>query len=229
VRAQSPSRRFWRCAALLTAAVLIGGLLSAPGPSAAAPKPPNPSDQQIAATQARRQADAAALGALVGKIALLDSQLKSAAANVDAKIAQYDATNTALQQAVAELAAANAALSQAAGTTREARKRLRQYVCDQYMHGSRSTVAVLLTSTDANSLIETMQLYPFVAAGRARQLSRTIRDTVASSNAEAVQRAAVETAHQLQKQADAEKTAALNELAAFREKKAELAIQRLGE
>jgi murein DD-endopeptidase MepM/ murein hydrolase activator NlpD len=227
VRAQSPSRRFWPSAALLTAAILTCGLLGIPDPAAAAPQPPNPSDQQLAATQAQRQADAAALGSLVGKIALLDSQLTASAANVDAKIAQYDATNTALQQAVTELAAANTALSQAASTTREARKRLRQYVRDQYMYGSRSTVAVLLTSTDASSLIETMQLYPFVAAGRARQLSRTIRDTVATSNAEAVQRGAVETADRLQKQADAEKTAALNELAAFRAKKAELAIQRL--
>jgi septal ring factor EnvC (AmiA/AmiB activator) len=204
VRARTRSRRFWRCAAaLLTAGILTGGLLWAPGPAAAAPKPPNPSDQQLAATQARRQADAAALGSLVAKIALLDGQLTAAAANVDAKIAQYDATNTALRQAVAQLAAANTALGQAAVTTRQARKRLRQYVRDQYTYGSRSTTTILLTSRDANSLIETMQLYPFIAAGRVRQLSQTIRDTVATSNAEAVQRGAVQTADRLQKQADA--------------------------
>jgi hypothetical protein len=71
-----------------------------------------------------------------------------------------------------------------------------------------------------------MQLYPFIAAGRVRQLSQTIRDTVATSNAEAVQRGAVHTADRLQKQAHADKTAALNELATFR-KKAELAAPRV--
>jgi murein DD-endopeptidase MepM/ murein hydrolase activator NlpD len=227
VRAQAPLRRFWRRACLLTAAFLTGALLAVPGPAAAAPKPPNPSDKQLAAAQARRQADAAALGSLVARIALLDSQLTAAAANVDAKIAQYDATNTALRQAVTELAAANTALGQAAVTTREAGKKLRQYVRDQYMSGSRSTTAILLTSRDANSLIQTMQLYPFIAAGRVRQLSQTVRDTVAVSNAEAVQRGAVQTADRLQKQAAADKTAALNELATFRTKKAELAAQRV--
>jgi murein DD-endopeptidase MepM/ murein hydrolase activator NlpD len=72
-----------------------------------------------------------------------------------------------------------------------------------------------------------MQLYPFIAAGRVRQLSQTIRDTVATSNAEAVQRGAVQTADRLQKRADADKTAALNELATFRTKKADLAAQRV--
>jgi peptidoglycan DL-endopeptidase RipA len=133
VRTRTQSRRFWRRASLLAAAFLTGGVLSFPGHAAAAPRPPNPSDQQLAATQAQRQADAAALGSLVAKIALLDSQLIAAAANLDAKIAQYDATNTALRQAVTQLAAANTLLGQAAVTTREARKRLRQYARDQYM------------------------------------------------------------------------------------------------
>jgi hypothetical protein len=72
-----------------------------------------------------------------------------------------------------------------------------------------------------------MQLYPFIAAGRVRQLSQTIRDTVATSNAEAVQRGAVHTADRLQRQAHADKSAALNELATFRKKKAELAGPRV--
>jgi murein DD-endopeptidase MepM/ murein hydrolase activator NlpD len=217
-RSRSP-----RLAALLTAAVLTGGLLLVLGIA-------TPRRNHRSAARGRPSQTSGGRGrtrTLTGKIALLDGQLKAAAANVDAKIATYDTTNTALLKAVADLDAANLALKNAAVTTEHARTRLRQYLRSKYMTGRRASMTAVLTRIDANSLLEAVALQRYIGISQQRQLSQTILDTLASSNAEAAQRGAVQTADRLQKQAEADKTAAMNELATFQTVKTELAAQRV--
>lgn len=86
----------------LVAVAVTGVLLSVlSAPAGAAPKPVNPTDAQLAAAQARKQQAAQQLGTVSAQLVLLEGQLHRAAAETDAAIASYDATNLALQRAVA--------------------------------------------------------------------------------------------------------------------------------
>jgi murein DD-endopeptidase MepM/ murein hydrolase activator NlpD len=210
-------------AALAVAGVLLS-LLSAP--ASAAPKPVNPSDAQLAAAQARQQQAAQQLGAVSGQLVLLQGQLERAAADTDAAIAAYDATNVALQAAVEDLDAADRAVTAARTTVARARTQIADYVFSQYVYGRRPSITAMLSSSDPSGALQAMAYQRYLGNAQQQQLSNAQTNTVALSNAEASRKAALARAERLQKQADAHKTRALAQLAAYRQQRADFARRR---
>lgn len=209
--------------AVAVAGMLLG-LLSAP--ASAAPKPVNPTDAQLAAAQARKQQAAQALGVVSGQLVLLQGQLERAAADTDAAIAVYDATNIALQGAVADLDAADRAVTAARTTVVRARTQIANYVFSQYVYGRRPSITAMLSSNDPNGALQAMAYQRYLSTAQEQQLATAQTNTVALSNAEASRKAALARAERLQKQAEIQKTRALAKLAAYRQQRAEFARRR---
>ena len=204
-------------------AVAVAGLLVSllSAPAAAAPKPVNPTDAQLAAAQARKQQAAQQLGTVSAQLVLLQGQLQRAAADADAAIATYNATNIALQQAVADVAAADQAVSEARTTVAEAHRQIAGYVFSQYVYGRRPSITTLLSSNDPSGALQAMAYQRYLSNARQHQLKTAQTNTVALSNAEAARKVALARAEALQKQADAQKTRAMAKLAAFRQQQAD--------
>jgi murein DD-endopeptidase MepM/ murein hydrolase activator NlpD len=211
----------------VVAVVVTGVLLSLlSAPAGAAPKPVNPTDAQLAAAQARKQQAAQQLGTVSGQLVLLQGQLQRAAADTDAAIAIYDATNLALQRAVADVAAADRAVTDARTTVALAHKQIAGYVFSQYVYGRRPSITALLSSNDPSGALQAMAYQRYLGNARQRQLATAQTNTVALSNAEAARRAALGRAEVLQKQAEVQKTRAMAKLAAFRQQQAEFTRRR---
>ena len=209
--------------AIAVTGVLVS-LLSAP--AAAAPKPVNPTDAQLAAAQARKQQAAQQLGTVSAQLVLLQGQLQRAAADADAAIATYNATNIALQRAVADLAAADQAVTEARTTVAQAHKQIVGYVFSQYVYGRRPSITALLSSNDPSGALQAMAYQRYLTNARQHQFKTAQTNTVALSNAEASRKVALARAEALQKQADAQKTRAMAKLAAFREQQADFTRRR---
>jgi murein DD-endopeptidase MepM/ murein hydrolase activator NlpD len=213
--------------AAVVAVALIGVLLSVlSAPAGAAPKPVNPTDAQLAAAQARKQQAAQQLGTVSGQLVLLQGQLTRAAADTDAAIAAYDATNIALQQAVADVAAADQAVTTARTTVAEAHKQIAGYVFSQYVYGRRPSITALLSSNDPSGALQAMAYQRYLGNARQHRLATAQTNTVALSNAEAARKVALSRAEVLQKQAEVQKTRAMAKLATFRQQQAEFTQRR---
>ncbi|MEO7260049.1 MAG: M23 family metallopeptidase [Jatrophihabitantaceae bacterium] len=211
----------------VVAVAVVGVMLSLlSAPASAAPKPPNPTDAQLAAAQARKQQAAQLLGEVSGQLVLLQGQLQRAAADTDAAIATYDATNIALQGAVTDLAAADRAVTAARTTVSQARKQIANYVFSQYVYGRSPSITALLSSKDPNGALQAMAYQRYLSSAKQHQLATAQTNTVALSNAEASRKAALARAEQLQKQAEIQKSRAMAKLAAFRVQQAEFARRR---
>jgi murein DD-endopeptidase MepM/ murein hydrolase activator NlpD len=211
----------------VVALALTGVLLSLlSAPAAAAPKPVNPTDAQLAAAQARKQQAAQELGTVSGQLVLLQGQLQRAAADTDAAIATYDATNIALRNAVADVAVADEAVTGARTTVVQAHKQIIGYVYSQYVYGRRASITALLSSNDPSGALQAMAYQRYLGSARQHQLATAQTNTVALSNAEATRKVALARAEQLQKQADIQKSRALAKLAAYRQQQAEFARRR---
>jgi murein DD-endopeptidase MepM/ murein hydrolase activator NlpD len=214
-------RRARRIGVLLTCVTVFALLAPASG-AVAGPKPVNPSNQQLAAAQAAKQQAAAALGQVSGQLALLQGQLDRAADATDAAIATYNATNTALQHAAADVSTANHAVITAKTTVADARQQIRQYLRSAYIYGRRSSITTLLTSKDPNAGLEALDYQRYLATAQQQGLSTAETNTVALSNAEATQRGAFERAQLLQKQAETQKAQALAQLTLYRQQQQRL-------
>jgi murein DD-endopeptidase MepM/ murein hydrolase activator NlpD len=215
-------RRGARRIGVLLTCVTVFALLAPASGAVAGPKPVNPSNQQLAAAQAGKQRAAAALGQVSGQLALLQGQLDRAAAATDAAIATYNATNTALQQAAADVSTANHAVSTAKTTVADARQQIRQYLRSAYIYGRRSSITTLLTSKDPNAGLEALDYQRYLATVQQQGLSTAETNTVALSNAEAAQRGALGRAQLLQRQAETQKAQALAQLTVYRQQQQRL-------
>ncbi|HEV2888367.1 MAG TPA: M23 family metallopeptidase [Jatrophihabitans sp.] len=205
----------------VVAVAVASMVLGLSSPALAAPKPVNPTDAQLAAAQARKQQAAQQLGAVSAQLVLLKGRLERAAADTDAAIATYDATNIALQGAVADVAAADQAVTDARTTVAQARQQITSYVFSQYVYGSRPSITALLSSNDPNGALEAMAYLRYLGNAQQQQLATAQTNTVALSNAEASRKVALARAEQLQKQAEIQKSRAMAKLAAFRQQQAE--------
>jgi len=209
-------------AALAVASLTLG--LSTP--VLAAGKPVNPTDAQLAAAAARKQQAAQQLGAVSAQLVLLKGQLDRAAADTDAAIATYNATNIALQRAVADVSAADQAVTAARTTVAQARQQIAGYVFHAYVYGRQPSITALLSSNDPNGALEAMAYQRYLSNAQQHQLATAQTNTVALSNAEAGRKRALAKAEKLQKQADLAKTRALAKLAAFRQQQADFSRRR---
>ncbi len=181
-----------RCAALLVSALLAPLLFAAPG-HAAPPKPPNPSDQQIRAAQAKKNAAAAEIGTIAGRIAVAQAsldRLSSAADLAEQKLAYA----LQLQQAAkSAAAAAEAAVQAAQRTVVLAQRQFIGYIQQTYMSGSVSgTTGALLTANDPSALMQQGALQRYVATQQIDAIGQLSKATVGKSNADAAARGAVQ-------------------------------------
>ena len=208
----------------IAAASVLLSLLSAP--ATAAPKPVNPTDAQLAAAAARKQQAARQLGTVSAQLVLLQGQLQRAAAETDAAIATYDATNIALQRAVEDVAAADQAVTDARTTVVQARQQIAGYVFSQYVYGRRPSITALLSSKDPSGALQAMAYQRYLSNAQQHRLATAQTNTVALSNAEAARKVALARAEVLQKQAEAQKTRAMAKLAAFRQQQADFTRRR---
>lgn len=219
------ARRTGTGAAIAIVAVL-GLLLGLSTPVLAAPKPVNPTDSQLVAAQASKQRAAQQLGAVSAQLVLLKGQLDRAAADTDAAIATYNATNIALQEAVADVAAANQAVDTARTTVARARDQIADYVFSSYVYGRQPSITALLSSNDPNSALEAMAYQRYLGAAQQQHLATAQTNTVALSNAEAGRKRALQRAERLQRQAEDQKNRAMAKLAAFRQQQADFSRRR---
>lgn len=210
----------------IAAVAVVSLTLGLSTPVLAAGKPVNPTDAQLAAAQARKQQAARQLGAVSAQLVLLKGELDRAAADTDAAIAAYDATNIALQHAVADVSAADQAVETARGTVARARQQIAGYVFHSYVYGRQPSITALLSSNDPNAALEAMAYQRYLGNAQQHQLATAQTNTVALSNAEASRKRALARAEQLQKQAGIAKSRALAKLAAFRQQQAEFSRRR---
>ncbi|HST46748.1 peptidoglycan DD-metalloendopeptidase family protein [Jatrophihabitans sp.] len=203
--------------AALASVTVLGLLLGLSTPVQAAPKPVNPTDKQLAAAQATKQRAAQQLGAVTAQLVLLKGQLDRAAADTDAAIAAYDATNIALSEAVDDVTAANQAVDTARTTVAKARHQIADYVFSSYVYGRQPSITTLLSGTDPNSALEAMAYQRYLGAAQQQHLATAQTNTVALSNAEAGRKRALQRAERLQRQAEDQKNRAMAKLAAFRQ------------
>ena len=180
-----------RLAALLSVLVLSAAVLIAPNSSQAAP-PPNPSDGQLTAAQAAKNALATQVGELSAQVARLQAQLDTL--NADTELAEQKLALALqhLEDAKQKSADAAAAVRKAQANVVEARKKFTDFVRTTYMSSPVTGAAgQLLTASDPEALLRHGDYVGYAADHKLGVIGALNRATVAKSNADAVARAAV--------------------------------------
>lgn len=172
--------------ALLCATAVTGSLLCAPGAVLAAPRPPNPSDAQLAAARSAKASLAHTVGVLSGQIVQAQAALRS----LDAKLAlaeqKFAFAIFKLNKAKAEAAQAQAAVTSAQQGVDTARAKLTDYVHDSYISATLGSSTVgLLSASDPSALLQGGDYRNYVSSRHLDVMSSLDRATVAKSNAEA--------------------------------------------
>lgn len=213
-----------RTAALASLVLALTASLLVAAPAGAAPKPPNPSNAQIAAAQQARQALAAQLGGLQARAAQLQGQILALQASADAAIVKYQLTTQAVVAAIEAADAAKADLDAANAKVDAARRQVQVIARDQYVSGTGTddSTAGLLFSDNADVEFA-ITAASYLAQRKDDTLDSLTVANVAASNAEVARRDALAEAERLQRQADEEQQAALASLDTARGRQAELA------
>lgn len=203
-------------------------LVSSATPTLAAPPPPNPTDGQISAAQAEREAAAVEVGRLAGLVAVAEAELQRVGIEAEAAGTAYLVAEEAVIQARSAADETAAQLHEAATAVSAAEARIVQFSRDSYINGSTlSTTAALLDSEGPGELIQRAALLDYVAANEVDVLGQLQVAKVAQANADSAARAArdemvaaEETARAAKAQADAQLTAQQGAFAEVAEQKA---------
>ena len=178
---------------LVVTGVSVIAMLVGVAPAYAAPKPPNTSDQQISAAQARKDKAARSIGTISARIAQVQSELdrlNSAAQLAEQRLA------LALQrkrEATASAVSARRSVTTAQSTVDHARRQFISYVQLTYMNGSLDgTAGVLLTANNPSSLMQQSALHHYVSTHQLDAIGQLDRATVVRSNADAAARRALQ-------------------------------------
>ncbi len=201
-----------------TAALLIGTLLSpahsgaipvVPKPTAPPPAPVNPTNSQLSAASAEKNAVANEVGRLSGEIAAAEAQLQRLRGVQELAEQKVALAVSRLQDARDEAAAARKRVQQAAQAVVAARTEWVRYLQASYMGGDISgTAGSLLTAQDPSSLLDRGALEQYLADKKINAMGKLQRATVAKSNADAAARRAVRKQVAATKAAKAAKVAA---------------------
>ena len=193
-------------------------------PAGAAPL--NPSDAQLAAADAQRRSDTAALGKLAGQLAAVEGRIAGMQAALDAAVTRYTAATVAVQQALDTTARKNAALDAARTAVGQARRDAVLQIRASFTSGARSTGSTLLTSGDPNSILTAIDVRQYIAARQTSTITDLSRAQVAASNAEAAARGAAADEVRLQADAGRQRDAVIAGLRGFQSDQAVLATRR---
>jgi cell wall-associated NlpC family hydrolase len=208
-QAEGQSKVLRRAQLAASGVVLAIGATLVSAPAHAAPKPPNPTNQQLA-NAARAKNDTAnevgRLSALVAqsaaKLADLSAKAQLAEQKFALAVSRLNAAKDAATQAQAAVAAAQKTLD-------SARKNLKTYVRDSYMSPTiGSATGGLLTAKDPNALLQGGNYLQYVSARHLSAMGELDRATVAKSNADAKAKAAVLLQQKLTDEAKAAQRAA---------------------
>jgi cell wall-associated NlpC family hydrolase len=175
---------------LAAVAALAGLLVAVPQRVVAAP-PPNPSNGQISAAQARKNALADEVGQLSGQIAAMQAKLQELQGLQELAEQKYAYALSEQQLAQAAAKKAAAAFVKAKQTVTAARRDLVLSVQASYMSGSVGGAAqTLLTATDPSALLEQTAMASYAASHQLGAIGTMQRAAVAESNADAAAKVA---------------------------------------
>ncbi|MDQ1743313.1 MAG: peptidoglycan DL-endopeptidase RipA, partial [Pseudonocardiales bacterium] len=207
VRSNQPAGR--RLRALLCTGAVAASLLCAAGPVHAAPKPPNPTDAQLAAARAAKASLATSVGVLSGQIVQAQAQLRSLNAKVELAEQKFTFAIFKLDKAKAQAAEAQAGVAAAQQGIETARAKLTNYVHDSYISPTMGSATVgLLSAPDPSALLQGGDYRNYVSSRHLDVMSSLDRATVAKSNADAKAKALVELQRKLAADAAAAQRAA---------------------
>jgi cell wall-associated NlpC family hydrolase len=177
---------------LLLALATIASVAVAPGRSANAAPPVNPTDGQISNAAAQKAALAAEVGRLSASVAQAQTQLRQLEAAKE--MAEQKLAYALSRLADAKQASAQAARDVVAAQQRvdAAQQQFTSFVQATYMNGSiGGTTGSLLTATDPNVVLQQSALEQYESDHQLDAISNVKSATVAKSNADARARAAV--------------------------------------
>lgn len=181
-----------RLRALLCTGAVAASLLCAASPVHAAPKPPNPSDAQLAAARAAKASLATSVGVLSGQIVQAQAQLRSLNAKVELAEQKFTFAIFKLDKAKAQAAEAKAGVAAAQQGIETARAKLTSYVHDSYISPTMGSATVgLLSASDPSALLQGGDYRNYVSSRHLDVMSSLDRATVAKSNADAKAKALV--------------------------------------
>jgi peptidoglycan DL-endopeptidase RipA len=184
-------------------AAIVAIALGAASPVVAKP-PVNPTNGQISAAQAAKNAMADKVGQLSAELAQATTQLQQLTAQAALAEQKYALAMSKLAEAKAEAVAAAQASVVAQQQLDRARRALQSFVRSSYISPTASTgPGGLLTAKDPNGLLERGDYLRFVALRHLDATSEMDRATVAKSNADAKAKALVQLQTQLTQQAQA--------------------------
>ncbi len=182
---------------------------------AAPPPPPNPTDGQIGAAQAEREAAAAEVGRIRGLVASAEAELERVGVQAEAAGTAYEAAEEALLEAQAAAERTAGELRAAAAGVAAARERIGTFSRDSYMNGSSlSSSAALLDSEGPGELIQRAALLDYVADNQVDVLGQLEVARIRQANADSAARAARDEMAAAEEAAEAAKVAADQQLAA---------------
>jgi murein DD-endopeptidase MepM/ murein hydrolase activator NlpD len=211
---------------VVAGAALIGGGTPA---YAAPPPPPNPTDGQIGAAQAEREAAAAEVGRIRGLVAAAEADLERVGVEAEAAGVAYEAAEEALLEAQSAAERTAAELQAAAAGVAAAQERIGTFSRDSYMNGSSMTgSAALLDSAGPGELIQRAALLDYVADNQVDVLGQLEVARIHQANADSAARAARDEMATAEAAAEAAKADADRQLSAQQSAYDQVAAQKAG-
>lgn len=180
-------------AVLASAVVVSGPAIADPTP------PPNPSDGQIQAAQAQKDAAAKQVGELSAQLAyqqqqilLKQAQQEAAEQKVAYALSELQKAKDKVEAARQTAVSAKAAVQKAQNTVDQAQRNYVLYVNAVYTSGDvEGTTGMLLTADDPSDMLEAATIQRYQASHELTAIDDMRRATVAKSNADAAARQAV--------------------------------------
>lgn len=206
-------------------ATAAGVVLAVPARSDAKPKPPpNPTNGQISAAQAQKNALATRVGQLSGQIAQAEAELQQLQGQLE--LAEQKVAYTHSLQIAADQASAKATAARNAARTAQERAR-RLYISsiqETYIGGGNADPSdgTLLTAQDPSSLLEESTLEDYISQHKIDAIGQLEKATVARSNADADAKAKLLAAQKAATAAQQAKQQADDAVAAERQQAAQL-------
>jgi len=196
-------------------------------PSAhAAPRPPNPTNADLAAAGSAKNALAAEVGRLSALVAQSAAKLVQLRATAELAQQKYALAVTRLAQAKQAALQAQIAAVAAQKVVENARKNLKSYVRDSYMAPAvGSSTSGLLTAKDANALLQGGSYSEYISQHRVEVLGEMDRATIAKSNADARARQLLQLQQRLTDEANAAQKVAEQAFQAQQAQQAQLQAQ----
>jgi cell wall-associated NlpC family hydrolase len=195
---RSGVRTLWRVLATAIAAAVVLGL----SPAVATAAPRRPSDSQIEAARASADSVAARIGTLSGELTAAQAAVDDATAASAIALDGYQATQADYEAARARSDEAADAAAQATADLGVARGHVVTFARRSYMDGSTyAGAAALITAGDPGELVERAALLEAAGSHRSDVLDTVTVLQEQAQRAEAVARATVIEADELQQQA----------------------------